>query len=179
MPLDDARIRRVQGCMQHQKSYAGLETISVALANEQATRGLGRTLAGILQPGDIVALGGTLGAGKTCLARGTIRALLGYDEDVPSPTFTLVQVYETDPAPVYHFDCYRLENPDEAPELGIEDAFADGISLIEWPENMGSWLPRCHLKIDLSADPTTGGRQATLSASDPGWQARLNDWSPP
>ena len=88
----------------------------------------------------MIALKGELGAGKTTFARAFIRAR-GGGEAVPSPTFTLVQIYEIGDVPIWHFDAYRLRDPDEAWELGIEDAFRDGISLIEWPERLGPLLP--------------------------------------
>ena len=106
-------------------------------------------LAALAKTGDVIALKGELGAGKTSFARAFIRAL-GGTGDVPSPTFTLVQVYELATATIWHFDGYRLRHPEEAWELGIEDAFADGISLIEWPERFGAFVPARRLEIGLS-----------------------------
>jgi tRNA threonylcarbamoyladenosine biosynthesis protein TsaE len=137
--------------------------VSLALADPAATDELGRKLAGILRPGDVVALEGPLGSGKTALARAAIRALTSPEEDVPSPTFTLVQSYECEQGPLYHFDLYRLEAPDQAVELGIDDAFAEGISLVEWPERLGGYLPRRHLKITLAAGPDKDSRIARIS----------------
>ena len=126
----------------------------VELADEEATLALGARLAGEARRGDVFALGGGLGAGKTTLARGFIRALTTPDEEVPSPTFTLVQVYETRKGMVWHFDLYRLEDPEEAWELGIEEAFADGISLIEWPERLSALLParRRQVALEIAGD---------------------------
>src|SRR5882762_7586612 len=104
--------------------------IAIDLPDETATAALGARIAAIARPGDVIALAGDLGAGKTTFARAFIRARGGSGE-VPSPTFTLVQIYELPDGPVWHFDLYRLRHPDEAWELGIEDAFRDGISLIE------------------------------------------------
>ncbi|MEK9726225.1 MAG: tRNA (adenosine(37)-N6)-threonylcarbamoyltransferase complex ATPase subunit type 1 TsaE, partial [Rhodospirillaceae bacterium] len=116
--------------------------IEIALADEAATEALGRWLAAVAAPGDVIALAGDLGSGKTVLARAVVRAYCDTPgEEVPSPTFTLVQSYEGGAAPVHHFDLYRLEDPDEALELGIEEAFADGVTLIEWPDRLGPWLP--------------------------------------
>jgi tRNA threonylcarbamoyladenosine biosynthesis protein TsaE len=121
----------------------------VDLADEEATLALGARLARDAAPGDVFALAGSLGSGKTTLARGFIRALTRPDEEVPSPTFTLVQTYETPKGTIWHFDLYRLEDPEEAWELGIEEAFASGISLIEWPERLGPLLPARRREILL------------------------------
>src|SRR5205814_8845780 len=120
--------------------------------------------------GAVVALSGTLGAGKTTFARGFIAARAGRPVEVPSPTFTLVQTYEFASGAIWHFDLYRLERADEAIELGIDEAFADGISLIEWPERLGGLLPGLRLDVRLVFDGT--GRRAVLAATA-GWQARL------
>ena len=87
-----------------------------------------------------------MGVGKTAFTRGVIQALSGAKE-VPSPTFTLLQTYETPDFDIYHFDMYRLKSPEEAYEIGIEDAFADGVSFIEWPEKIKGVLPRRHIDI--------------------------------
>jgi tRNA threonylcarbamoyl adenosine modification protein YjeE len=118
------------------------------------TEKLGIRLAAALKPGDCVALSGDLGAGKTTLARATLRAL-GISEAVPSPTFTLVQSYETTRLPVRHFDLYRLKSPEEIVELGLDDALAEGAALVEWPENAGPYLPEDALSISLSGDGET------------------------
>jgi tRNA threonylcarbamoyl adenosine modification protein YjeE len=107
---------------------------SVLLTGEAATGKLGARIAGRLRPGDLVALSGELGAGKTTLARAILRAL-GVTEEVPSPTFTLLQSYRTEALAVYHLDLYRLSNAGELGELGIEDALTEGAVLVEWPEN--------------------------------------------
>ncbi|MBX6368903.1 MAG: tRNA (adenosine(37)-N6)-threonylcarbamoyltransferase complex ATPase subunit type 1 TsaE [Rhodospirillales bacterium] len=132
----------------------------VDLADEEATLALGARLALDAAPGDVFALGGALGSGKTTLARGFIRALTRPDEEVPSPTFTLVQTYETPKGTIWHFDLYRLEDPEEAWELGIEEAFASGISLIEWPERLGSLLParRREILLEIAGE----GRRARI-----------------
>ncbi len=137
--------------------------LSLDLPDPAATDALGARLAEILRIGDVVALEGPLGSGKTALARATIRALTGPAEDVPSPTFTLVQVYQSDVGPLYHFDLYRLEAPDQAVELGVDDAFSDGISLVEWPDRLGGYLPRRHLKITLAAGADKDSRVARIS----------------
>jgi len=111
-------------------------------------------LAQTVRPGDIIALYGTLGAGKTEFCRGFIRTLTSRKADVPSPTFTLLQIYDTPGFPVYHFDMYRLKSPEEAYEIGIEDAFAEGVSLIEWPEKIGKLLPQRHISVTLEISGT-------------------------
>lgn len=144
------------------------------LPDEAATARLGRALAPLLRPGDVVALGGDLGAGKTALARAVIRRLTTADEEVPSPTFTLLQIYETDDFSVWHFDLYRLERPDDALELDIDDAFAEGVSLIEWPERLGRLLPPSRLEITLSIAGPTGARRVEI-AGPPEWAARIEE----
>ncbi len=116
---------------------------------EKDTCAVAAWLAERVSAGDVIALYGTLGAGKTAFCRGFIQSLIGNTEDVPSPTFTLLQVYDTPVFPVYHFDMYRLKTPDEAYEIGIEDAFAEGVSLIEWPEKIGSLLPKKHISVQI------------------------------
>lgn len=114
---------------------------AIALPDAAATTRLGQAVAPLLRAGDAVLLYGPLGMGKSTLARGLIRALTTPDEDVPSPTFTLVQFYESDP-PVAHFDLYRLNAPEEAFEIGLDEALDEGCALIEWPERLGEELSR-------------------------------------
>jgi tRNA threonylcarbamoyladenosine biosynthesis protein TsaE len=146
--------------------------IMIELPDETATAVLATRLAALARPGDVIALKGELGAGKTSFARAFIRARGGI-EAVPSPTFTLVQVYELAEGTIWHIDGYRLRAPEEAWELDIEDAFCEGISLIEWPERLGSLVPARRLEITLSAGPTPAARRAAL---DPGaeWASRLS-----
>ena len=145
--------------------------IVIDLPDEKATAAFAARLAALAAPGDVIALKGELGAGKTTFARAFIRAR-GSGEAVPSPTFTLVQVYDLAGGAVWHFDLYRLRQPDDAWELGIEDAFRDGISLIEWPERLGPLLPARRLEVALDFGPTPTARRASLSAGD-AWAARL------
>jgi len=150
----------------------------LSLPDEAATRRLGQALAARVRPGDVIALRGGLGAGKTTLARAFIRALTAPDEEVPSPTFTLVQVYEAPAGRLWHFDLYRLDHPDDAIELDIDDAFADGISLIEWPERLGTLLPSARLDLRLEeAGEAAAARRAVLTPS-PAWADRLGDLIP-
>lgn len=130
------------------------------LAAEADTTRLGRALSSVLQGGDCVLLDGPIGAGKTHLARAFIRARLGEAEDVPSPTFTLVQTYPADPE-IWHADLYRLTHTDEVVELGLDDAFASAICLIEWPDRLGANLPADPIRLSL--EPSGEGRRATLT----------------
>jgi len=150
--------------------------IDLFLPDEDATRRLGQALAALARPGDTIALEGTLGTGKSTLARAFIRALTSPDEEVPSPTFTLVQVYDTPAGAVWHFDLYRLERPDDAYELDIEDAFADGICLIEWPDRLGSLLPVQHLSLRLEETETKDSRRVHLTATG-SWADRIGELS--
>jgi tRNA threonylcarbamoyl adenosine modification protein YjeE len=131
----------------------------VQLTTENDTLDLGSKLIKVLTKGDVLAITGDLGAGKTTLARGIIQAELG-DIEVPSPTYTLVQIYDIKNFELWHCDMYRLENPKDASELGLFDAFEDAICVIEWPEKLGSLLPKKIYKIDLKFNGN--GRTAYL-----------------
>ncbi len=143
--------------------------ITLPLADEAATAALGAWLAPIIRTGDVIGLSGPLGAGKTTLARGLIAALTGARE-APSPTFALVETYETPAFSLWHFDLYRLEKPEEAWELGLEEAFGSGAAVIEWPERIAALLPADMLLIRL--DPDAGTRRARLRGGG-AWQDRL------
>lgn len=155
---------------------AGEYVHRIDLADADATAGLGAALAPRLRRGDLLALGGDLGAGKTTLARGLIGAL-GYGGPVPSPTFTLVQHYETVPVPVWHFDLYRIGHPDEVIELGFDEAIADGIVLLEWAVRLGAALPAGRLDVELDYDASGRARMARLSGPA-AWADRLQDLRP-
>lgn len=138
--------------------------LTVTLADEAATARLGALLARRLGPGDMVALAGDLGAGKTALARAIVRALTGDPhEETPSPTFTLVQTYEAAAGfAVAHFDLYRIEREAEVLDLAFEEAVAEGVALVEWPDRLGPLLPRDRLDVALTITGPTR-RLATLS----------------
>ena len=144
---------------------------TIELPDEDATARLAARLAALARPGDVIALNGELGAGKTSFARAFIRAR-GADEDVPSPTFTLAQAYELPDATVWHFDCYRLRDPEEAWELGIEDAFREGISLIEWPERLGYLLPSRRMEVRFLPGASPQARVAEIDAGAD-WASRI------
>jgi len=144
---------------------------AVALASEAGTVAFAAAVAAVAQPGDLIALGGELGSGKTSFARAFIRAL-GSEDEVPSQTFTLVQTYETATGMVWHFDLYRLERPEEVYELGFEEALIDGIALVEWPDRLGALLPRRRLAIDFAPGVAPTERRVRLKG-DSSWGARL------
>ena len=146
----------------------------INLPDEPATSALAARLAAIARAGDVIALNGDLGAGKTAFARAFIRARGAAGEEVPSPTFTLVQVYEGAGPAIWHFDLYRLTSADEVWELGVEDAFASGISLIEWPDRLGLLLPQNRLDITLDFGDRQEVRRASIDG-DAEWKARLRD----
>lgn len=145
---------------------------TVQLADLDATEALSRRIAVQARPGDVIALSGGLGVGKTAFARAFIASRLGKDEEVPSPTFTLVQTYDAPGGTIWHFDLYRLARPEEAWELGIEQAFRDGISLIEWPERLGWLMPDDRLDIALAIGAAEGTRLATI-VSHGSWCGRV------
>jgi tRNA threonylcarbamoyladenosine biosynthesis protein TsaE len=148
-------------------------TLSLDLPTAAETAALGQRLAGLARRGDAILLEGPIGAGKSCLARAFIQAFLGREEDVPSPTFTLVQVYEAAGADIWHADLYRLTHPDEVWELGLEDAFETAICLVEWPDRLGGHLPPDALRIRLEAQGE--GRRAVVSGGRIGLLAALSD----
>ena len=137
--------------------------ISLFLPDDAATTRLGALLSKRLTAGDTVLLHGPIGAGKTHLARAFIQARFGRAEEVPSPSFTLVQTYGEGNDQIWHADLYRLSHPDEVFELGLEEAFANSICLIEWPDRLGKQAPATALHIRLSDDGQ--GRRADLSGS--------------
>ncbi|WP_209779742.1 tRNA (adenosine(37)-N6)-threonylcarbamoyltransferase complex ATPase subunit type 1 TsaE [Azospirillum agricola] len=125
---------------------------TLSLPDEAATGRLALRLGALLRPGDLVALRGDLGAGKTALSRALIRGVTEPDAEVPSPTFTLVQTYDTGIGPLWHFDLYRLSGPDEVIELGWDDARAEAVALVEWPDRLGPLLPADRVEVELFHD---------------------------
>lgn len=153
------------------------EDVIIALPDAAATEALGARIAARLGPGDVVCLSGGLGAGKTTLARGLIRAALGgeagEDFEVPSPTYTLVQTYSAPGFELWHVDLYRLERAEEALELGVEDAFETAAIVIEWPERLGPFIPSDRLEVHLE-DADGQGRTARLVGRG-AWRERIAD----
>ncbi len=142
---------------------------SINLPDEQATETIGAAIAPLVRSGDILRLEGPLGAGKTTLARAVIRALCEVDE-APSPTFTLVETYQAGAFLLWHFDLYRLEQPSDIYELGIEECLEDGAALIEWPDKAGNLLPPGGLGLSIAL---AGGRRTLHLTADTDWSARL------
>ena len=131
--------------------------------SEEDTISLAQKLIKVVKTGDVFALYGTLGMGKSVFSRAMIQSLLG-DIDVPSPTFTLLQFYEAENFDIYHFDLYRLKSPEEVFEIGLEDAVYSGVSLIEWPENAGGYLPRDVFKVTI--EPSEYGRSISIDTDN-------------
>lgn len=130
----------------------------ITTKSESDTAKLAAKLAQQVSAPCVILLSGNLGAGKSVFARAFIRTICGdHDLDVPSPTFTLIQSYDSSAGEIYHFDLYRLEEPDEIFELGWEDMIREGICLVEWPERLGSYIPKNHKRvcIDISEDSRT------------------------
>ncbi len=139
--------------------------------SEKDTIRVGRCLAEIAKRGDFFALYGTLGVGKSVLARAFIQKFCGNIE-VPSPTFTLLQSYETDGFDLYHFDLYRIKSPEEIFEIGMEEAIYNGVLLVEWPEKMGNYIPKDVFKIEISTE--NDGRKITIHCNSSEKQERLS-----
>lgn len=142
------------------------------LADEAATEALGARIAASLRPGDVITLSGPLGAGKTALARAVLRAA-GHAGEVPSPTFAIVQPYDEIDPPIWHCDLYRLDEPEELDELGLDSVLFDGALLVEWPERAGeaAWPQALRLRLDVRED---GSRALTWQAPA-AWEQR---WPP-
>lgn len=124
------------------------EPFTFRAATLEDTEAFAASWSALLQSGDVIGLRGDLGAGKTAFARALIRAL-GHDDEVPSPTYTLIQIYEMPGQIVWHVDLYRIENEDEIRELDLDAAFEEGLTLIEWPDRLGSAMPPDWIEISI------------------------------
>jgi hypothetical protein len=168
MTTDDAPSRQ-------ERPGAGLAgDFVVTCADEAATCRAAEDLAMALRPGDCVCLVGDLGAGKSTFARALLRALADDDAlEVPSPTFTLVQSYALPRFPVAHLDLYRLEDPEEADELGLDEALETGVALVEWPERAASSIPGSRLVLRIEAREPDGARRLSFSWNEGDWGHRI------
>lgn len=146
--------------------------VELELTDAGTTARLGAALSEMIRSGEAILLTGPLGAGKSVLARGLIQALAGAEEEVPSPTFTLVQFYETTPA-IAHFDLYRLEGQGEALEIGLEEALDQGAALVEWPVRISpqEWARLAPDRLELELSHAGEGRIARLTPVG-GWKGR-------
>ena len=129
-----------------------------------------------LGPGDVILLQGDVGAGKTHFARAAIASLLTMPEDIPSPTFTLVQTYETDAGMIWHSDLYRLTSTLEIEELGLTEAFEEAICFVEWPDRLGELAPENALSLTFRALEGEEEREITAEWRDPKWRPKLAAW---
>lgn len=153
--------------------------ISFHLPDAEATTAIARRLAPMLRAGDVILLTGDVGAGKTHFARGVIQALLRTPEDIPSPTFTLVQTYEAESAEIWHCDLYRITSTFELEELGLVDAFENAVCLIEWPDRLGCLTPPTALNVAISTGEHEDARDFTLRWQDPSWDDRIHALATP
>ncbi len=151
-----------------------VHSLSFTLNSPEETADLAARLGAELRPGDILLLEGEIGSGKTHFARSLIQSLMTIPEDVPSPTFTLVQAYDTGAGEIWHCDLYRLGAVEEIEELGLIEAFDAAICLVEWPDKLGPLTPDTALKLTFKTDPNLVDlRHLTLSWDDPKWPPKL------
>ncbi|WP_353203472.1 tRNA (adenosine(37)-N6)-threonylcarbamoyltransferase complex ATPase subunit type 1 TsaE [Sphingomonas sp.] len=140
------------------------------LADPAASEAFGARLAALIAPGDVVTLSGPLGAGKTSVARGLLAAL-GLAGEAPSPSFAIVQPYDVPEVrmAVLHVDLYRIDDPEEIDELGLDEAASDSVLLVEWPERAPGWWPDA---LALTLEMLPDGSRRLTAAVPPGWKAR-------
>lgn len=145
------------------------QTISITSHSPEETANLALRIAPHLRAGDVILLEGHIGGGKTHFARSLIQSLMTTPEDVPSPTFTLVQTYDAPDFEIWHSDLYRLSHPDDVFELGLTEAFDSAVCLVEWPDRLGELSPKQALTLGFSASNTPELRTITASYTDPRW----------
>jgi len=146
----------------------------ITLGGAGATTAWARRFSAVLKVGDVIGLEGDLGTGKTALVRAAVHAMGNAAEEVPSPTFTLVQTYELPDFTLWHFDLYRIGTPEEALDLGFDEAAVDGVVMVEWPDRLGPYWPTDGLILFLAYDDEPGTRVLT-AYGDREWQRRLAD----
>lgn len=151
-------------------------TLKIDLTDANETANLAGILAQNVEIGDTILLTGAVGAGKTHFARSFIKSLLMVDEDVPSPTFTLVQTYDTAVGEVWHSDLYRLSAEQEIEELGLFDAMTEAVCLIEWPDRLGNYTPTDALHIEFTPSRTLDSRVLIAQWDDPKWDTKTKGW---
>jgi tRNA threonylcarbamoyladenosine biosynthesis protein TsaE len=151
-------------------------TLSFSSSSAEQTALFATQIAPMLAAGDVILLEGDVGAGKTHFARALIQSLLALPEDVPSPTFTLVQTYPTQTCDIWHADLYRLTSTQEIEELGLMDAFETAICLVEWPDRLGSITPENALTLTLESGETDDTRRLTAQWSNPSWDEKVKVW---
>lgn len=150
---------------------------SLTVTSAEETARLAVALGAALKPGDTVLLDGVVGAGKTHFARHLIQSLLVAPEDVPSPTFTLVQTYDTRSGSLWHADLYRVSSVFEIEELGLTEAFDAAICLVEWPDRLAQLTPVDALTIRFADGTTEHSRVLTVCWTDPKWEPMMLNWS--
>ncbi len=150
--------------------------VTLTLQSPQDTADFAARLGATLRPADVLLLQGEIGSGKTHFARSLIQSLMNPPEDVPSPTFTLVQAYDTQIGEIWHCDLYRLTSVDEVDELGLTESFDTALCIVEWPDKLGPLTPDTALTLSFQTDPVeTEKRHLTLSWSDPKWLGKLEN----
>ncbi|KNG93899.1 hypothetical protein ATO11_10690 [Pseudaestuariivita atlantica] len=146
------------------------------MPDDRATEAFAQAWARVLRAGDVVLLEGGIGAGKTAFARALIQSRLAEPEDVPSPTFTLVQTYDTPDFEIWHCDLYRVSGPGEVIELGLEEAMETALCLIEWPERLGDLRPADAVTLTFAVDAEGSGRDVAVSGLAERWASRVPAW---
>lgn len=153
-----------------------LHRCQISFASPADATSYAALLGGKLVVGDTLLLEGNVGAGKTHFARSLIQSQLTQPEDVPSPTFTLVQTYDTQAGEIWHADLYRLTSTLEIEELGLIEAFETAICIVEWPDRLGTLLPESALTLELRPGDTEDSRDVVLSWRAPKWQEKIDTW---